>query len=220
MRASMSKPMSEPVAVPEGFGHLAGYLDTVQQERLLATIRQLLAEAPLYRPTMPRTGRPFSVEMSNCGPLGWVSDQKGYRYTRRHPETGRPWPAMPAAVRTIWREVSGYPHPPEACLINWYGPGAKLGLHRDGDEDDPHAPIVSISLGDDAWFRIGGLRRRDPTRRLRLRSGDVVVLAGTARHAYHGIDRIVPGTSPLLGEPGRFNLTLRRVTAPLSSSGD
>jgi alkylated DNA repair protein (DNA oxidative demethylase) len=163
---------------------------------------------------MPVSGRPFSVRMTNCGPLGWVSDESGYRYQPTHPETGKPWPAMPASVLAAWEELSGYPHPPEACLINYYAPGTRMGLHQDKDEGDFSAPVVSLSLGDEALFRIGGTKRGGPTKSFRLRSGDAVVLGGAARLAFHGVDRIVSGTSTLLAEGGRFNLTLRRVTMP------
>jgi alkylated DNA repair protein (DNA oxidative demethylase) len=193
--------------------HLPSYLCSQQQARLLAHINEVLVAAPLFAPTMPRTGKPLSVRMSNCGRLGWVCDQSdGYRYQTGHPVTGRPWPAMPTALVEIWEAVSRYPAPPEACLINYYSASAKMGSHRDGDEDDTEAPVVSISLGDDATFHVGGARRTDPKRRLLLRSGDVVVLGGAARMSYHGIDRIHPGTSDLLPEGGRINLTLRRVT--------
>jgi len=155
------------------------------------------------------------VRMTNCGPLGWVSSKDGgYRYQSTHPETGKHWPPLPNCLLAIWREVAAYDAPPEACLINWYGPDAKLGLHVDSDEEDRMAPVVSVSLGDDAWFRIGGRLRKDATQRIPLRSGDVVVLGGDARFIHHGVDRIVPGTSELIGEPGRFNLTMRRVTRP------
>ena len=162
---------------------------------------------------MPRSGKAFSVRMTNCGPLGWVSDKSGgYRYQATHPTTGRPWPELPRGLLTLWDEVTGLTRPPEACLINYYAPGAKMGSHRDEDEADRAAPVVSISLGDDATFHIGGLERGDAKRRLLLKSGDVVVLGGAARLAYHGIDRIHLRTSDLLEEGGRFNLTLRRVT--------
>lgn len=203
------------MSVLEGFRHLPGYLDPGRQRELLGHIRTVLAEGPLYAPTMPRTGKPLSVRMSNCGPLGWVSDKAGgYRYQAVHPETGRPWPDMPQLLIKIWREVAGYPVLPEACLVNYYAAGAKMGSHRDEDEADTRAPVVSVSLGDDATFHIGGLKRAGPKRRLLLRSGDVVVLGGAARMAYHGIDRIHPGTCDLLEEGGRLNLTLRRVTVP------
>jgi DNA oxidative demethylase len=189
-----------------------GYLDRAAQAELLAALRGVFAAAPLYTPRMPRSGRPFSVRMSNCGPLGWVSDEAGYRYQPIHPVSGQPWPAMPQALLAIWRALAAYPDPPEACLINFYVPSAKMGLHQDRDETDFEAPVVSISLGDDCRFRVGGTKRRDPTEPLRLSSGDVVVLGGPARLAFHGVDRIYPGTSSLLPEGGRINLTLRRVT--------
>ena len=113
-----------------------------------------------------------------------------------------------------WRDLAGYAHPPEACLINVYGPAAKMGLHQDRDELDFNAPVVSLSLGDTCLFRIGGPKRSDPTRSVRLASGDAVVLGGPARLAFHGVDRIMPGTSTLLPEGGRINLTMRRVTRP------
>jgi len=198
----------------DGFRHLPGYLDPPLQAQLASQIGAVLAAAPLYMPTMPRTGKPFSVRMTNCGALGWVSDKTGgYRYQAMHPVTGRPWPAMPRMVLDIWSEVANYPVPPEACLVNLYAPGAKMGSHRDEDEQDTAAPVVSISLGDDATFHIAGLQRAGPRQRLILRSGDVIVLGGAARMAYHGVDRIHAGTSGLLPEGGRLNLTLRRVTA-------
>jgi alkylated DNA repair protein (DNA oxidative demethylase) len=193
---------------------LPGRLDLAEQRRLLAEIRQVLAEAPLFGPVMPRSGSPYSVRMSNCGPLGWLSDRGGYRYTPIHPATGRPWPAIPAMVLGLWREATGALYDPEACLVNYYGPEAKLGLHRDEDEAAREAPILSISLGDTALFRLGGPERRSPTRSVRLGSGDVLVLSGPSRHWFHGVDRILPGTSQLLPEGGRINLTLRRVTLP------
>jgi alkylated DNA repair protein (DNA oxidative demethylase) len=185
-----------------------------QQRQLVAELRLILDRAPLYSPAMPRSGSPYSVRMSNCGPLGWLSDRSGYRYSPIHPVTGEPWPAIPAMVLDLWHETTGVAYRPEACLINYYGPTAKLGLHRDQDEDAKEAPILSISLGDTALFRMGGPERRSPTRSVRLSSGDAVVLDGPSRHWFHGVDRILPGTSQLLPEGGRFNLTLRRVTAP------
>lgn len=199
--------------VLDGFRHINGYFDRTAQLRLLAAAESVIAEAPLYVPTMPKSGKEFSVRMTNCGPLGWVSSkQGGYRYQQTHPESGLRWPDIPIDFIQLWQDVGKYPLDPQACLVNWYGPKAKLGLHVDADEEDTRAPVVSVSLGDDAWFRIGGLKRSEPTQRLLLQSGDVVVLGGRARLAYHGIDRILPGTSDLLGEPGRFNFTLRRVT--------
>ena len=196
-----------------GLRHLPRYLDAEQQSALLGEIRSVMVAAPLFLPMMPRTGKPFSVRMTNCGGLGWVSDQAGgYRYQATHPATGRPWPAMPAMLLELWEDVAGYPARPEACLVNYYPPDARMGSHRDEDEEDRTAPVVSVSLGDDAVFHVGGRKRSDAKRRLVLESGDVVVLEGPLRMAYHGIDRIVPGSSSLLTEGGRINLTLRRVT--------
>ena len=193
-------------------------LPEAAQRHLLEAVVAALAEAPFFRPTMPRWGTPFSVRMSNMGPLGWVSDKSGYRYQPLHPETGRPWPEMPQMLRDLWAEHAGYPHPPEACLVNHYGPEAKLGLHQDADEAATDAPVVSLSLGDDCRFRLGGPSRTGPTRAFRLGSGDLVVLGGPSRMAFHGVDRIYPGTSTLLRDwlpdCGRINLTLRRVTRP------
>jgi alkylated DNA repair protein (DNA oxidative demethylase) len=198
--------------MPKDFTLRAGYLDRPAQEALLADIRAVMRAAPPYTPRMPRSGRPMTVRMTNCGPLGWVTDEKGYRYQPTHPETGQPWPPMPDVVLRLWHELADYPHPPESCLINIYGPDARLGLHQDRDEKEFGAPVVSLSLGDTCLFRVGGRRRSDPTRSLKLASGDAVVLAGPARLAYHGVDRILAGSSTLLNEGKRINLTLRRVT--------
>ena len=193
--------------------YLPKKLQDAEQGKLLDALRAVMEDAPLFTPTMPRSGKPMSVRMTNCGPLGWVTDKDGgYRYQATHPVTGKPWPAMPEALLRLWREVAGYPAPPEACLVNYYVGDAKMGLHQDKDEEDFAAPVVSVSLGDSAIFRVGGLARKDPTQALELKSGDVVVLAGEDRLAYHGIDRILPGTSALLPEGGRLNVTLRRVT--------
>jgi alkylated DNA repair protein (DNA oxidative demethylase) len=190
-------------------------LDRAAQAALLMELRRIIAEAPLFTPTMPRSGNPMSVRMTNCGPLGWVTDkERGYRYQATHPVTGKSWPPMPQLLLDLWDEISGYPAPPEACLINYYARAAKMGLHQDKDEEDFAAPVLSVSLGDTALFCVGGTSRKDPTRALELKSGDVVVLGGKDRLAYHGIDRVLPGTSELLAEGGRFNLTLRRVTKP------
>jgi len=191
-----------------------GYLDRDAQQRLLAAIDAVLRLAPLYTPRMPKSGKPMSVRMSNCGPLGWVTDEAGYRYQPLHPETGTPWPPMPAIVADAWTGLASYSHPPESCLINYYGPAAKMGLHQDRDERAFGAPVVSLSLGDTCLFRIGGTHRSDPTRSFRLASGDAMVLSGEQRLAFHGVDRIMPGTSTLLPDGGRINLTLRRVSHP------
>ncbi len=193
---------------------LPGYLSFDQQRRLLAELRQILERAPLYSPAMPRSGSPYSVRMSNCGSHGWLSDRSGYRYSPVHPVSGEAWPPIPQMVLDLWHGATGAAYAPQACLINYYGPDAKLGLHRDQDEEAKEAPILSISLGDTALFRLGGPQRNGPTRSLKLGSGDLLVLSGPSRHWYHGVDRILPGTSRLLPEGGRINLTLRRVTLP------
>ncbi|WP_421884198.1 alpha-ketoglutarate-dependent dioxygenase AlkB family protein [Pacificispira sp.] len=199
----------------DGFKLHAGFFDRAAQETLVGAVRLCLRDAPLYTPAMPRSGKEFSVRMSNAGPLGWVSDREGgYRYQPHHPATGRPWPPIPDLLLQAWEALSGYRAPPEACLINWYGPGARMGLHRDSDEQARDAPVLSVSLGDTAVFRIGGAEKGAKTGSLRLNSGDVAILDGTARESRHGVDRILPGTSTLLDAPGRINLTLRRVTIP------
>ncbi|QPC86094.1 alpha-ketoglutarate-dependent dioxygenase AlkB [Mesorhizobium sp. NBSH29] len=203
------------LVLPKGVRHIPGYLTRDAQVALVADVRAVVEAAPFYRPEMPSTGKPLSVRMTNCGTLGWVTDrQAGYRYQANHPETGTPWPTIPAALLRIWSDVSGYAHPPEACLVNFYEPSAKMGLHQDRDEQNFDAPVVSISLGDSCLFRVGQARRDLPTVSFRLESGDVVVLGGAARLAFHGVDRIYPSTSGLLKNGGRINLTLRRVTTP------
>ena len=203
----------------EGLDYLPGALEARGQAALMDWIAEALEAAPFFTPRMPRTGKPFSVAMSNAGPLGWMADKDGgYRYEPRHPETGRPWPPISPILLELWAEATGYPHPPEACLINYYRPGARMGLHQDKDEQDFEAPVLSVSLGDTAVFRIAA-RRSGPSRSMKLASGDVLVMGGAARLSYHGIDRVLGGSSRLLGPPlfpegGRLNLTLRRVTKP------
>ena len=199
--------------LPQGFRHLPDLLDRDAQHVLAEEVRAVVRASPLYVPAMPGTGKPMSVRMTNCGQLGWVSDKEhGYRYQETHPVTGAPWTPIPDRLLDLWRAVADYPDPPQACLVNFYSAGARMGLHQDRDEQEFSAPVVSVSLGDDCLFRIGGTRRGDPTASLRLRSGDVVVLGGESRIAFHGVDRIYPGTSTLLKGEGRINLTLRRVT--------
>lgn len=197
----------------QGFALYPGMLDRAAQMALLDAVLLAESQAPFYRPTMPRNGTPFSVQMTNFGPLGWVSDRDGgYRYQATHPVTGMPWPEMRPALLDIWNKASNYPHPPQACLVNLYRDGAKMGLHVDADEEAMNAPVVSISLGDTAIFRLGGPQRGGETASFRLSSGDVMVLGGPSRHFYHGIDRVLPGTSTLIAGGGRLNLTMRVVT--------
>ncbi len=211
--------MAEPVTVQPGCRYYPGYFDRDEQAALVALLRRVAERAPFFTPAMPKTGKPFSVRMTNLGLLGWVSDRDGgYRYQATHPETGEAWPPIPESVLAVWQAVADYPHDPEACLVNYYAPTARMGLHQDRDEEDFAAPVVSISLGDACRFRIGGTERGAPTRSLRLSSGDVIVLGGSSRLAFHGVDRLYPGTSRLLADwfadGGRVNLTLRRVTKP------
>ena len=204
--------MPRPKELPPGIRHLPRYLDKAAQETLVEIVRGIVADAPLYTPAMPGTGKEMSVRMTNCGALGWVTDQeRGYRYQSTHPVTGRPWPPIPGMLLDSWRDTAKSDIEPEACLINYYDPAARMGLHQDRDEREFSAPVLSISLGDDCLFRVGGLRRDDPTKSFRLASGDVVVIGGESRLAFHGVDRIYPGTSMLLKREGRINLTLRRV---------
>ena len=198
----------------EGFRFLPEYFNLAQQRALLGEVLQLLEDNPLYRGAMPRTGTPLSVRNTNLGPLGWVSDINGYRYQPVHPVTGRPWAPIPGALLDLWGNVANYPAPPQACLVNWYEANSRLGLHIDADESARDAPVVSVSLGSRALFRLGGLARNSPTSSIRLASGDVVVLGGLSRRAYHGVDRIYPDSSTLVPGGGRINLTLRRVIAP------
>ncbi|WP_244607133.1 alpha-ketoglutarate-dependent dioxygenase AlkB [Bosea sp. CS1GBMeth4] len=202
------------LAVAPGVTHWPDYLDAAEQAALIADLREAARQAPFYTPRMPKTGKPFSVRMTNCGVLGWISDERGYRYQPLHPQTGAPWPPIPERLLRAWRELAGYSHPPEACLVNFYEPTARMGLHQDRDEAEFDAPVLSLSLGDTAIFRIGGTSRGGKTLSLKLASGDALAFGGPARLAYHGIDRILAGSSSLLPQPGRINLTLRRVTKP------
>ncbi|MBL8530936.1 MAG: alpha-ketoglutarate-dependent dioxygenase AlkB [Hyphomonadaceae bacterium] len=207
--------MTRPGADLDGFKLWPSRLSRAEQEALRDAVFARFRAAPLYVPRMPKSGQPMRVRMTNFGALGWVTDkERGYRYQPAHPDTGKPWPDMPAAVLALWEALSGYPAPPEACLVNLYEGDARMGLHVDSDEEAWDAPVLSISLGDTALFRIGGVLRSDPTRSVRLASGDVCLLGGPSRRAYHGVDRILPGTSSLLPKGGRINLTVRRVTPP------
>lgn len=204
--------------LPTGAKLYRGFLDLAAQERLACEIAGVIEQAPLYTATMPRSGAPMSVRMTNCGDFGWFSDrERGYRYEPRHPFTGEPWPPMPGALRSAWERLADYPAPPQACLINVYNETARMGLHQDRDERDFAAPIVSLSLGADCRFRIGGMKRNAAAMTFVLGSGDALVLRGASRLRFHGVDKILP-TLPaplppeLLAGGARINLTLRRVT--------
>jgi alkylated DNA repair protein (DNA oxidative demethylase) len=188
-------------------------LDRTAQEALLDEILARAKTAPFYRPAMPKSGAPFSAEETNFGSLGWVSDRNGYRYAKTHPATGEAWPDIPPALLALWDELAAYPQPPQCCLVNLYRGGARMGLHQDRDEQARDAPVLSVSLGDEALFRIGGETRKGPTASVKLSSGDVLAFGGVARMAYHGIDRVMAGSSTLVPGGGRINLTLRRVSA-------
>ncbi len=190
------------------------YFDPRAQRKLIAAILESIVQAPLYRPVMPGSGKPFTVLETNLGSLGWVSDARGYRYDAVHCKMHIPWPPIPAMLHALWSELTAYPAEPECCLVNLYRAGARMGLHQDRDEGALDAPVLSVSLGDDALFRIGGNTRKGPTRSVRLRSGDVLLFGGPARLAFHGIDRVIEGTSECVPGGGRINLTLRRVNAP------
>jgi alkylated DNA repair protein (DNA oxidative demethylase) len=192
----------------------SGGLDANEQKLLLEDVLRRAQDAPFYRPLMPRSGKPFSVEETNFGSLGWISDTSGYRYEAAHPFTGRTWPAIPDLLLELWRDATGYRPLPECCLVNLYRDGARMGLHQDRDEAARDAPVLSVSLGDDALFRIGGTSRKGRTTSVKLCSGDVLVFGGPARLAYHGVDRLVSGSSRLVPGGGRINLTLRRVAPP------
>lgn len=193
-----------------GFEIRKSYLNGAEQRELIEALRPVLKAAPLFSPKVPGGGQ-MSVRMTSAGRFGWYSDAKGYRYAETHPR-GRPWPAIPAEVLAIWRDLTGLDREPDCCLLNYYGEGAKMGLHQDKDEADFSFPVVSISLGDDGLFRIGNRTRGGKTESVWLSSGDVVVMGGEARLTYHGVDRIRFKSSRLLPKGGRINLTLRVVT--------
>jgi alkylated DNA repair protein (DNA oxidative demethylase) len=182
------------------------------QETVVRQVFALAERAPFYRPAMPGSGKAFSVEETNFGPLGWVSDVGGYRYQPLHPVTAAPWPDIPDALLALWQAATAYRALPECCLVNLYRSAARMGLHQDRDETALDAPVLSVSLGDDAVFRIGGTSRRGKTRSIRLRSGDLLMFGGPARLTFHGIDRVIAGSSTLIEGGGRLNLTLRRVS--------
>jgi alkylated DNA repair protein (DNA oxidative demethylase) len=195
--------------VVNGFEVHKGWLDPSAQAAMAADIAAVTDAAPFFAPTTP-WGKPMSVRMTSAGRYGWYTDAKGYRYVDRHP-SGTPWPPIPASVLAVWRALVSAARDPDCCLVNHYTATARMGMHRDSDEKDYSWPVLSISLGDSAVFRMGGTARKDPTATVLLESGDAVVFGGPARLAYHGIDRIRFGASRLLPEGGRINLTLRVV---------
>lgn len=201
----------EPAVFLRGVQIFPAFLDVSAQRELLGQIRAVVARAPLFRPET-RMGHKMTVRMTSAGGFGWYSDRRGYRYVETHPVTGLRWPPIPAVALEVWQKVSGVARPPECCLVNFYDEAARMGLHQDRDEADFTMPVVSISLGDDALFRVGNVERGGKTGSVWLRSGDVAVIGGAARLVHHGIDRIAPGSSTLLPNGGRINLTMRVVT--------
>ena len=193
-----------------GFEIYKGHLDAVAQEALVADVRTVAAAAPMFSPATPY-GKPMSVRMTSAGSVGWYSDKTGYRYAPQHP-SGINWPDIPQSVLSLWHALTGLDRAPDCCLINYYGEGARMGMHQDKDEADFKWPVLSVSLGDAGLFRIGNTTRGGKTESLWLESGDVVVMGGEARLTYHGVDRIRFGSSSLLPKGGRINLTCRVVT--------
>ena len=193
-----------------GFDVHKSYLTPEGQRDLIEALRPVLKAAPLFSPIVPGGGK-MSVRMTSAGAFGWYSDAEGYRYVEQHPR-GMDWPTIPAPILAIWQDLTGLDRQPDCCLVNYYGEGARMGLHQDKDEADFSYPVVSISLGDDGLLRVGGQSRGGKTDSVWLNSGDVVVMGGEARLSYHGVDRIRFKSSRLLPKGGRLNLTLRVVT--------
>lgn len=219
-RVPKGDPYPKPVDTGfEGIALYPGLLGEAAQASLVTALMAALETERPYRPLMPRTGKPWSIHQMNFGELGWVSRPDGYGYAAENPANGRKWPAIPPALLALWDRVAHYPAPPECCLVNLYDtPKSRMGLHRDEDEAALDAPVVSVSLGDTCVFRVGGFARGDKSKSFRLASGDVLVLGGASRLRYHGVDRIIPGSSRLVPGGGRINLTLRRVTKPACSA--
>jgi alkylated DNA repair protein (DNA oxidative demethylase) len=211
---TLELPFGDHTALPDRLVWLKGAVDLAGQGRLRAALTQVLEAAP---PAQHRTkgGGMTSAAMTNCGQTGWISDAKGYRYTALNPATGRAWPRFPAEFDDIIQMVtaeSAWPgFTPDACLINFYGPDAKMGLHQDKDEADFSQPIITVCLGDDADFLIGGFARADKARAIVVKSGDVLLMGGASRMRFHGIRKIYPGTSPLPEIKGRYSLTFRKA---------
>jgi len=201
---------SKPTLALRGFEIFKGFLDAQAQQMMIADLRKIMQAAPVFSPQTPQ-GSSMSVRMTSAGKFGWFSDAGGYRYIEQHP-SGSHWPEIPSRVLDVWSAVSNVDRAPESCLINFYGEGVQMGMHRDQNEADMRWPVVSISLGDDGLFRIGGNTRGGTTESIWLSSGDVVVMGGAARSAYHGVDKIRFKSSRLLPKGGRVNVTLRVVT--------
>ncbi|WP_287013283.1 alpha-ketoglutarate-dependent dioxygenase AlkB [Actibacterium sp.] len=209
IRPGVSSGLPRPTVVLRGFELFRTYLDPAAQAAFVGALRGVIRAAPLFSPMTPY-GKPMRVRMTSAGRYGWYSDRSGYRYVPRHPD-GSSWPPIPPEVLSVWHSVTGLERAPDCCLVNFYDADARMGMHQDRDEADFGFPVVSISLGDDGLFRIGNTTRGGSTQSIWLQSGDVMVMGGAARLAYHGVDRIRPGSSTLLPRGGRINLTLRVV---------
>lgn len=192
-----------------GFRILRDLMSGQDQAALVQDVREVIRAAPLFSP-QTSFGKPMSVRMTSAGRYGWYADRSGYRYARRHPQGGE-WPPIPDSVLRIWRQLVSEQRDPDCCLVNFYGAGARMGMHQDRDEANFDWPVLSISLGDEGLFRIGNSTRGGKTESFWLKSGDVVVMGGPARLTYHGVDRIRFGSSALLPKGGRINLTCRVV---------
>ncbi len=203
--------MSEPLKIA-GFEIFKDRLTPAEQAEMVAALRAVAQAAPMRHP-VTRWGKQMSVKMTSAGRVGWISDRRGYRYEAQHPD-GMSWPDIPQKILDLWQNLTNLERQPDCCLINYYGEGARMGLHQDNDEGDFSYPVLSVSLGDDGLFRMGGTERGGKTQSVWLSSGDVMVMGGEARLAYHGVDRIRFGSSSLLPDGGRINITLRVVADP------
>lgn len=210
--AGLTNPRPPRETIAEGAVLLHGFFRD-SEAALIADLRAVVKAAP-FRHMVTPGGHTMSVAMTNCGARGWVTDRRGYRYDANDPDSGQPWPVMPASFAELAMraaEQGGFKNfAPQACLVNRYKPGAKMSLHQDKDELDLGAPIVSVSLGLPATFLFGGFSRSDKTRKFRLVHGDIAVWGGAARLAYHGIAPLADGEHPVMGAQ-RINLTFRKV---------
>ena len=202
---------------PAGVAHWPGYLARPQQTELLDAVLEIMRRAPPLRPRM-KNGVPMINTLSNAGSWGWWSDEKGYRYVARHPETNEPWPPIPKpierAAKTLAREIGWPNYEPDSCLVNIYAATGKLNLHQDADELDRTQPIISFSFGADAAFVAGGFKRTDAAQTIRLKSGDAMALFGEGRMRFHGVKKLYPANHvqhAAIPPGGRINLTLRRA---------
>ncbi len=198
----------QKITIKKDVTYFPNYLDEEECKILLRDVEHIITEAPTYIPKMPKTGNSMSVQMTNCGEYGWFSDkEKGYRYEKFHPITNKKWPKIPSSILKVWQDLSGVKEDPDCCLVNIYNQNSKMGLHVDKGEKDFSYPVLSISLGASANFKIGGLKRSDSAISLKLNHGDVLTFGGESRLIYHGISKIYPNSY----HQKRINLTLRKV---------